>query len=152
MADLIIRNGSVVDGTGAKPRLADVAITGGRITEIAAAIGGLGRREIDADGMIVTPGFVARVVAFVRGAAADLHPELSLAALSETSMGLTVSVVSSTEERVELQVTAIANLDAAVLEHDELNFETSRAALASAAQSVLLLDGTDSPVDTSGLH
>ena len=58
MADLIIRNGSVVDGTGAKPRLADVAITGGRITEIAAAVGGRGHREIDAEGMIVTPGFV----------------------------------------------------------------------------------------------
>ena len=58
MADLIIRNGSVVDGTGAAPRYADVAITGGRITEIGEAIDGRGNREIDADGMIVTPGFV----------------------------------------------------------------------------------------------
>ena len=58
MADLILRNGSVVDGTGAISFRADVAITGGRITEIAAAIDGRGHREIDADGMIVTPGFV----------------------------------------------------------------------------------------------
>ena len=58
MADLIIRNGSVVDGTGAAPRYADVAITGGRITEIGRALAGRGNREIDADGMIVTPGFV----------------------------------------------------------------------------------------------
>ena len=57
MADLVIRGGTVIDGSGAPGRVADVAIEGGRI----AAIGeGLprGREEIDAAGRLVTPGFV----------------------------------------------------------------------------------------------
>lgn len=58
MADLIIRNGSVVDGTGAAPFASDIAIADGRIVEIAPRIDGRGAREIDADGHIVTPGFV----------------------------------------------------------------------------------------------
>ena len=55
--DLVIRNGTLVDGTGASARLGDVAVEGDRI----AAIGKVaehGRREIDADGKTVTPGFV----------------------------------------------------------------------------------------------
>jgi N-acyl-D-aspartate/D-glutamate deacylase len=57
MADLVIRNGTLVDGTGAPRRAADVAIEGGVITEVG-TVGGRGRREIDADGAVVTPGFV----------------------------------------------------------------------------------------------
>ena len=56
--DLIIRNGTVVDGTGGPSIRADVAIDGDRIV----AIGDLGAetatREIDARGLVVTPGFV----------------------------------------------------------------------------------------------
>ncbi|MFW6092806.1 MAG: N-acyl-D-amino-acid deacylase family protein [Pseudomonadota bacterium] len=55
--DLIIRGGSVVDGTGASERTADVAVQGGRITEVG-KVDGRGRREIDAAGALVTPGFV----------------------------------------------------------------------------------------------
>ncbi|MFZ4519346.1 MAG: N-acyl-D-amino-acid deacylase family protein [Microthrixaceae bacterium] len=58
MADLIIRNGTVVDGTGAPARHADVAVTDGRITEVADRVDGTATREIDADGLLVTPGFV----------------------------------------------------------------------------------------------
>ena len=57
MHDLVIRNGLVVDGTGADAFHADVAVDGDRI----AAIGSLsekGRQELDADGRYVTPGFV----------------------------------------------------------------------------------------------
>ncbi|MCE9649520.1 MAG: amidohydrolase family protein [Parvibaculum sp.] len=57
MHDLIIRGGTVVDGTGAAPRLADVAIDNGVITEVG-AVTGAGKREIDAKGHIVTPGWV----------------------------------------------------------------------------------------------
>jgi N-acyl-D-aspartate/D-glutamate deacylase len=57
MAELVIRNGTVVDGTGAPPRAADVAIDGGVITAVG-AIDGRGDRELDADGAVVTPGFV----------------------------------------------------------------------------------------------
>jgi N-acyl-D-amino-acid deacylase len=60
--DFIIRNGTVVDGTGRPSRAADVAISGDRIATIVdAADGGVegrGRREIDAEGRLVTPGFV----------------------------------------------------------------------------------------------
>ena len=58
MADLVIRNGTVVDGTGAPGVVADVAIDGGLIVEVAPHIDGRGRREIDAEGQIVTPGWV----------------------------------------------------------------------------------------------
>jgi len=57
MADLIVRNGSIVDGTGAEQHVGDVAITDGRITEVG-EVTGTGTREIDADGLLVTPGFV----------------------------------------------------------------------------------------------
>jgi N-acyl-D-aspartate/D-glutamate deacylase len=55
--DLVIRGGTVVDGTGAPARTADVAITGGMVTEVG-RVDGDGRQEIDADGALVTPGFV----------------------------------------------------------------------------------------------
>jgi N-acyl-D-aspartate/D-glutamate deacylase len=55
--DMVIRNGLVVDGTGAPGRIAHVAIDGDRITAVGADVG-KGRREIAAEGRIVTPGFV----------------------------------------------------------------------------------------------
>jgi N-acyl-D-aspartate/D-glutamate deacylase len=61
MFDLVIRNGTVLDGSGAPRRIADIAVQDGKI----AAVGdqsdprlGPGRREIDAAGLIVAPGFV----------------------------------------------------------------------------------------------
>jgi N-acyl-D-amino-acid deacylase len=55
--DVIIRGGTVVDGTGAAPRTADVAISEGLIAEVG-RLSGSARRTIDADGLTVTPGFV----------------------------------------------------------------------------------------------
>ncbi len=57
MHDLVIRGGSVIDGTGAQRRTADVAIQGGKITDIGRDIGA-GHRTIAADGLIVAPGFI----------------------------------------------------------------------------------------------
>jgi N-acyl-D-aspartate/D-glutamate deacylase len=57
MHELVIRAGSVVDGTGAPARHADVAIDAGRIVEVG-DVPGRGVREIDAAGSIVTPGWV----------------------------------------------------------------------------------------------
>lgn len=57
MADLVIRNGTVVDGTGAPPVPADVCVSDGVITAVG-AVHERGDREIDADGLLVTPGFV----------------------------------------------------------------------------------------------
>jgi len=56
--DLIIRNGTVVDGTGADARRADVAIDGERITAIGDLADATATNEIDAAGLAVTPGFV----------------------------------------------------------------------------------------------
>jgi N-acyl-D-amino-acid deacylase len=58
MFDLLIRGGTVVDGTGAPSRIADVAVTNGRIVQVAATIVGEAAEEIDATGKLVTPGFI----------------------------------------------------------------------------------------------
>ena len=55
--DLIIRGGTVVDGTGSPAATADVAVDGDRIVAVG-RVEGSARREIDADGLLVTPGFV----------------------------------------------------------------------------------------------
>ncbi|MDQ2648560.1 MAG: amidohydrolase family protein [Actinomycetota bacterium] len=55
--DLVLRGGTVIDGTGADGRTADVAVDDGIVTEVG-RIDGRGRQEIDADGALVTPGFV----------------------------------------------------------------------------------------------
>lgn len=57
MHDLVIRNGRVVDGSGAPARHVDVAIAGDRIVEMGPDVGP-GRSELDADGLLVTPGWV----------------------------------------------------------------------------------------------
>jgi N-acyl-D-aspartate/D-glutamate deacylase len=56
--DLLIRGGTVVDGTGAAARRADVAISGGRISSIAEKIQEQASRTIDAAGCVVAPGFI----------------------------------------------------------------------------------------------
>ena len=58
MADMLIRNGVVVDGTGAPAFAADVRIKSGMIAEVGAGLTPKGEREIDASGCYVTPGFI----------------------------------------------------------------------------------------------
>jgi len=55
--DVLIKNGRIADGTGNPTFLADVALTGGKITAIG-KLHGLAKRTIDATGMIVAPGFI----------------------------------------------------------------------------------------------
>lgn len=57
MFDLLIRGGTVVDGTGAAPRTADVAVKDGLIVEVG-SVSGPARETVDAHGAWVTPGFV----------------------------------------------------------------------------------------------
>lgn len=56
MHDLVIQGATVVDGTGAKAKTADIGIAGGRIAEVGRV--GLGRRTLKAEGLLATPGFV----------------------------------------------------------------------------------------------
>jgi len=55
-ADIVIRGGTLIDGTGSPGRAADVGVAGGRIVAVGAGIDG--RRELDASGQVVAPGFI----------------------------------------------------------------------------------------------
>ncbi len=77
--DILIRNGMVIDGTGAQRFAADVAIDGDRITAIGALQDHAGRQEIDATGCIVAPGFI------------DAHAHDDIALLAEPDMPSKVS-------------------------------------------------------------
>jgi N-acyl-D-amino-acid deacylase len=57
MHDLVIRGGKIVDGTGQKSFIGDIAVSDGKITEVG-QVTGEAKREINADGRLVTPGFV----------------------------------------------------------------------------------------------
>ncbi len=57
MHDLVIRGGTIVDGTGTKSYSGDIAIENGIITQVGGKAG-LSRRELAAEGLLVTPGFV----------------------------------------------------------------------------------------------
>lgn len=57
MHDLVIRGGTIVDGSGGDQFIADVAIDGDKITAIGPGLPA-GREEIDAAGLVVAPGFV----------------------------------------------------------------------------------------------
>jgi N-acyl-D-aspartate/D-glutamate deacylase len=82
--DLVIRGGTIVDGTGAAPIDGDIAIHGDRITAVG-KVGDSGREEIDARGRIVTPGFVdvhthldAQITWDPLGAPSNLHGVTSI--------------------------------------------------------------------------
>lgn len=55
--DLVIRGGTIIDGTGGPARKANIAIDAGVISAVAASVGP-GREEIDATGLLLTPGWV----------------------------------------------------------------------------------------------
>jgi len=85
--DVIIRGGTVYDGTGGAPYVGDVAVTGDRIAAIAPHIAATGKTEIDARGLAVSPGFINMLA----------HPEESLIAdgrgLSDLAQGVTLEVM-----------------------------------------------------------
>ncbi len=56
--DLIIRNGTIVDGLGGEPFVGDVAVQDGMIAAVGHVNGSGAQREIDATGLLITPGFV----------------------------------------------------------------------------------------------
>ncbi|MCK4355478.1 amidohydrolase family protein, partial [Candidatus Bipolaricaulota bacterium] len=87
MFDCVIRNGSIVNGAGAPSFAADIAITDGTISSIVRGLGGTGRNEIDAAGLVVAPGFI------------DIHSHSDLSlffdphAESKIHQGVTTEVV-----------------------------------------------------------
>jgi N-acyl-D-aspartate/D-glutamate deacylase len=56
--DIVIRGGTIIDGTGAPRHTGDVAIDGGALTQVGGRVEGKGRRELDGDGLVVAPGWV----------------------------------------------------------------------------------------------
>ncbi|QXQ07309.1 D-aminoacylase [Sphingosinicellaceae bacterium] len=85
--DVVIRGGTVYDGSGGKPFPADVAVTGDRIAAIAPHLPGHGATEVDARGKAVSPGFINMLA----------HPEESLIAdgraVSDITQGVTLEVM-----------------------------------------------------------
>ena len=73
--DLVIRNGKIVDGSGKKPFHGDVAIDNGKISAVG-IVENPGKKEIDAKGNIVTPGWV------------DIHTHYDGQAVSYTHLTL----------------------------------------------------------------
>lgn len=71
--DIVIRHGTIVDGLGGEPVKGDVALRGGRIEQVG-IVAGRGREEIDATGLLVTPGFV------------DIHTHFDAQAIWESRM------------------------------------------------------------------
>jgi N-acyl-D-amino-acid deacylase len=84
---LLIRGGTVVDGSGAPARAADVAVEGERIAAVAPRLSGAADRVVDATGQVVTPGFI------------DMHSHSDLfyfgcpSAESKVRQGVTTEVV-----------------------------------------------------------
>ncbi|MFF0967916.1 N-acyl-D-amino-acid deacylase family protein [Streptomyces sp. NPDC003703] len=93
LTDLVIRDADVVDGTGAPSYRADVAVSGGRIVSIVKEAAAAGcqrpraRRELDAEGLVLSPGFV------------DMHAHSDLALLrdpdhsAKAAQGVTLEVL-----------------------------------------------------------
>ena len=81
MYDLLIKNGTVVDGTGAPRFRADVAVKDGVIVKIAEGIDGDAEKVIDATGLIVSPGFIDTHT-HTSILAGEIHGQSSLAGYS----------------------------------------------------------------------
>jgi N-acyl-D-aspartate/D-glutamate deacylase len=87
--DVLIRNGHVVDGTGAGPRRADVGVRADRIAAVGDLSAAAATRTIDATGSIVTPGFID----------AHAHSDVSLVmnpvAETQVGQGITTEIMGN---------------------------------------------------------
>src|SRR5512144_2349920 len=88
--DLVIRHGTIVDGSGSKPYIGDVAVRGDRIVAVG-RVEGRGKEEIDAEGRAVAPGFVNMLSWAVDSLLVDPR------ALSDVRQGVTLEVFGEGE-------------------------------------------------------
>jgi N-acyl-D-amino-acid deacylase len=127
--DLVIKDGLVVDGTGLPGRIADLAVTDGRITEIGRLESSSAHRTIAAEGLVVAPGIV------------DIHthydPQITWDPLCDTSAlhgvttvaagncGFSVAPCRADDHPFLKQLFArVEGMDPAALDHINWNFET----------------------------
>jgi N-acyl-D-aspartate/D-glutamate deacylase len=124
--DLLIRGGTVIDGTGGAPREADVGIIGNRIAEVGSLSGG-GAEEIDAKGKLVTPGFVdihthydAQAVWDSHMAPSSLHG-VTTAVMGNCGVGFAPCKPADRERLIEL-MEGVEDIPGAVM-HEGLKWE-----------------------------
>ena len=89
--DLIIRNGTIIDGSGAPRYRADLAIKGDRIVRIGRLKNARATREIDARGMVVAPGFIDML------GQSETYLLIDPRAMSKVMMGVTTEVTGEGE-------------------------------------------------------
>src|SRR5207302_9037570 len=89
--DIVIRNGRVIDGSGGPGLLADVAIKGDRIVRIGNLRGAKAKREIDARGQIVAPGFIDML------GQSETFVLIDPPAMSKVMMGVTTEITGEGE-------------------------------------------------------
>lgn len=124
--DLVIRGGSVVDGTGSEPRLADVGIIGNKIAAVG-VITGKGAEEIDATGKLVTPGFVDIHTHYDAQAVWDSHMSpsswhgVSTAVMGNCGVGFAPCKPADRERLIEL-MEGVEDIPGAVM-HEGLEWE-----------------------------
>ena len=136
MLDLVIKNGMLIDGTGASRRIADVAIENGRIAAIGRIAEDRARRVIDAEGLIVAPGLI--------DAHTHYDPQLTLDPFASSSCfhGVTSVVVgncgfalaptrASGRDAVKQIFSRVEEIDLAVLDQIPWDFESFPEFLAS---------------------
>ena len=124
--DLVIRGGTVVDGTGRSPVEADVAISGNRIAAIG-TIAGTGAEEIDARGKLVTPGFVDIHTHYDAQAVWDSHMApsswhgVTTAVMGNCGVGFAPCKPADREKLIEL-MEGVEDIPGAVM-HEGLRWE-----------------------------
>mgnify|MGYP003316419157 CR=1 FL=1 len=67
MVDVIIRGGTIIDGTGASGYRGDVAVQDGKITAIGDLSGLAAKKELDASGFVIAPGFIDEMLLMKSG-------------------------------------------------------------------------------------
>nr|MBA3236301.1 amidohydrolase family protein [Chloroflexota bacterium] len=98
MIDLVIRNATRHDGTGAAPTVGDLGVDGGQIVAVADTLpAGSGREEVDATGLVLAPGFI------------DLHTHSDVSLLSEPGC------ISAVEQGVTTQAVGLCGFSAGPL-------------------------------------